>query len=356
MRKKSHNVLYIVIGCVLSIIGIYLFLQFRISTYQREFSKIDLKVKELTKTLGFPLIEEKIKKEGFLLLYPSREETLTIPFDYSLDELPLQIQRGVSLRALKIHQIKKENLKDYYQILVKIGSEKRATHTLKFILEKVKIALLIDDFGYSQGKTVDTFLKDLDIPLTISIIPGTPQVKFVAEEAHNNGKEVIIHLPMQPEGKFNPDYKWIVLDRMSKKEIKSVIKEVTKDVPYAVGLNNHMGSLITTEEKPMKALLEALKEENLFFIDSKTSPNSIAFSLAQKMGIKSALRQVFLDNEKNIDYIKGQFQELISLAKAKGKALGIGHINMITAYALEEIVASLDKRKIELVYVSEIVN
>lgn len=336
--------------------AIYLFLQLRISTYQKEFLKVDLKVKELTKTLGFPLAEEKTKKEGFLLPYPSREETLNIPFDYPLDELPSRIQGEASLRALKIHQIKKKNLKDYYQVLIKIGSEKRATHTLKFILEKVKIALLIDDFGYSQGRMVDIFLKDLDIPLTISVIPGTPQAKFVAEEAHNNGKEVIIHLPMQPKGKFNPHYKWIVLDRMNKKKVKSVIEEVTKDVPYAVGLNNHMGSLITTEEKPMRALLEALKEKNLFFVDSKTSPNSIAFSLAQKMGIKSASREVFLDNKKNIDYIKGQFQELVSSAKTKGKALGIGHIDMITAYALKEIIASLDKRKIELVYVSEIVN
>jgi len=338
------------------VIAAGLFLQFRISTYQKEFSQLDLKVKELTKTLGLPLIEEKTKKGGFLLLYPCQEETLRIPFDYPLDKLSLRIQEGALLRAIKIHQIKKKNLKSHYQIIVEVGSEGRVTHTLKFVLKKVKIALLIDDFGYSKGSTVDIFLEDLDIPLTISVIPGTPQARFVAEQAHNNGKEVIIHLPMEAKGKFNPDYKWIVLERMNKEEIKSIIKEAAKDVPYAVGLNNHMGSLITTEERPMRALLEAVKEEGLFFIDSRTSPDSIAFPLAQKMGIKSTSRHVFLDNEKNIDYIKGQFQELISLAKTKSKTLGIGHINITTAQTLKEITASLDKRKIELVYVSEIVN
>ncbi|GAH73719.1 unnamed protein product, partial [marine sediment metagenome] len=113
---------------------------------------------------------------------------------------------------------------------------------------------------------------------------------------------------------------------------------------------------ITSEERPMRALLKAVKEEDLFFVDSRTSPDSIAFALAQEMGVKSTSRQVFLDNEKDIDYIKGQFQQLISSAKEKGKTLGMGHIDITTAQALKEIVASLDKRKIELVYVSEIVN
>lgn len=355
MRKNSLKVLYISIGFVLSLIIIGLFLQFRISTLRKEFSQIDPKVKELTGTLGFPLIEERREKEGFFLFYPHGEETLDIPFDYPLDELPLRIWQESSLRLLKIHQIKEENLKDQYEILVKVGSEKRATHTLRFILRKVKIALLIDDFGYSRGGAVDSFLEDLDIPLTISVIPGTSQAKYVAEQAHRNGKQVIIHLPMEPEGNFNPDYKWIVLNKMNNPEIKSTVKEAIKDVPYAVGVNNHMGSLITAEERPMRALFEAVEEEGLFFVDSRTTPNSIASSLAKRMDIKSAFRQVFLDNEKDIDYIKSQFQELISSAKVKGKALGMGHIDIVTARALEEIVASLDKRKIKLVYVSEIV-
>lgn len=356
MKKKSHKFLYIAIIIVLCVIIAGLFLQLRISTYQKDFLQIDLKVRELIKTLNLPLIKEKEVKRRFLLPYLQQEKTLSIPFDYPLDKLLLQIQRELSLRLVKIHQLEEKNLKEEYQILVKVGSEGRATHILRFILKKVKIALLIDDFGYSKGRVADSFLEDLNIPLTISVIPGTAQAKSVAEQAHEKGKEVLIHLPMQPKGEFNPDYKWMILDKMSEEEIKSIIKEAKKDVPYAVGLNNHMGSLITSEERPMRALLKAVKEEDLFFVDSRTDADSIAFSLAQKMGIKSIPRQVFLDNEKDIDYIKGQFQELLSFAKKKGKILGMGHMNIITAQALKEIVASLDRRKIELVYVSEIIN
>ena len=356
MKKKSHKFLYIAIITVLCIIIAGLFLQLRISTYQNDFLQIDLKVKELTKTLNLPLIEEKEIRGRFFLPELQQEKTLSIPFDYPLDTLLLQIQEELSLRLVKIHQLEEKDSKDQYQILAKVGSESRTTHTLRFILKKVKIALLIDDFGYSKGRAVDIFLEDLDIPLTISVIPGTPQAKSIAEQAHKSGKEVIIHLPMQPKGEFNPDYKWIILDKMSEEEIKSTIKEARKDIPYAVGLNNHMGSLITSEERPMRALLKAVKEEDLFFVDSRTSPDSIAFALAQEMGVKSISRQVFLDNEKDIDYIKGQFQQLISSAKEKGKALGMGHVDITTGQALKEIAASLDERKIELVYVSEIVN
>lgn len=356
MKKKSHKFLYIAIIIVLCIIIAGLFLQLRISTYQNDFLQIDSKVKELTKTLNLPLIEEKEIRGRFFLPQLQQEKTLSIPFDYPLDKLLLQIQEELSLRLVKIHQLEEKDSKDQYQILAKVGSESRTTHTLRFILKKIKIALLIDDFGYSKGGVVDAFLEDLNIPFTISVIPGTPQAKSVAEQAHKSGKEVIIHLPMQPKGKFNPDYKWIILDKMSEEEIKSTMKEARKDIPYAVGLNNHMGSLITSEERPMRALLKAVKEEDLFFVDSRTSPDSIAFALAQEMGVKSTSRQVFLDNEKDIDYIKGQFQQLISSAKEKGKTLGMGHIDITTAQALKEIVASLDERKIELVYVSEIVN
>ncbi len=356
MKKKSYKFFCISIIIVLCIIIAGLFLQLRISTYQNDFLQIDLKVKELTKTLNLPLIEEKEIRGRFFLPQLQQEKTLSIPFDYPLDKLLLQIQEELSVRLVKIHQLEEKDSKDQYQILAKVGSESRTTHTLRFILKKIKIALLIDDFGYSKGGVVDVFLEDLNIPFTISVIPGTPQAKSIAEQAHKSGKEVIIHLPMQPKGKFNPDYKWIILDKMSEEEIKSTMKEARKDIPYAVGLNNHMGSLITSEERAMRALLEAMKEEDLFFVDSRTSPDSIAFSLAQEMGVKSISRQAFLDNEKDTDYIKGQFQQLISSAKEKGKTLGMGHIDITTAQALKEIVASLYERKIELVYVSEIVN
>ncbi len=358
-KKVFYILIGIVIGIALCLGGIGGFLLWRISTYEKEFSQIDAKVEEAIKRLDLPLVEKKIKKMGFLPVYFGVEETLSIPFDYSLDRLISQIKQEFSLPPTKICQIKEENLKDSYEILVNLGlEEERITHTLRFVLKKVKIALIIDDFGYSKSRAVDIFLEDLDIPFTISIIPGTKYAKLIAEEAHKNGKEVMVHLPMEAEHKeLNHGYKWIILDEMEEKEIKLATEEAIKNIPHAVGLSNHQGSVVTTKERPMKALLEVVKEEGLFFVDSRTGPETIAFSLAQEMGIKSTSRETeFLDNEKKIDYIKKQFQKLIFLAKAGGKVIGIGHANITTVRAIKEILTSLEGRKIELVYVSEIVD
>ncbi|MCK4418544.1 divergent polysaccharide deacetylase family protein [Candidatus Aerophobetes bacterium] len=360
--KKSSKLFYILIGIVIGIAlclgGIGGFLLWRISTYEKEFSRIDAKVEEAIKRLDLPLVEKKIKKMGFLPVCFGVEETLSIPFDYSLDRLISQIEQEFSLPPIKICQIKEENLKDSYEILVNLGFEERITHTLRFVLKKVKIALIIDDFGYSKSRAVDIFLKELDIPLTLSIIPGTEYARLIAEEAHKNGKEVMVHLPMEAEREeLNHGYKWIILDKMGEKEIKLATEKAIKNIPHAVGLNNHQGSVVTTKERPMKALLEVVKEEGLFFVDSRTDPETIAFSLAQEMGIKSTSREAeFLDNEKKIDYITKQFQKLISLAKVRGKVIGIGHANITTARAIKEILTSPEGKKIELVYVSEIVD
>ncbi len=356
MAKKSGRVLYLLIGLIICLVGIGSFFYLRISIYQKELSRIDSRVDEAIRTLNFPLLNKRIKWTGPFPTYLQVQETLKIPFDYPLDNLPDQIQRKLRRNSLKVHRIKRENLKDRYKIVISLGFDGRVTHILEFILHKLKIALLIDDFGYSHGKTVDFLLKELNLPFTISIIPGTPYAKSIAEEAHRNGKQVILHLPMEPQKNFVNRYRWIVLNQMGSEQISSLVKEAIKDVPYVVGLSNHMGSLVTTQEKPMRAVLEAVKAERLYFVDSRTTSNSIAFPLAKKMGIKSTQRQVFLDNQKDLSYIESQFQKLISSAKKRGEALGIAHDDSITAEALKKILSRLEKRKIQLVYVSDILD
>jgi hypothetical protein len=356
MAKKPYKILWLLIGLIICLVGIGGFFYLKISIYQKELSKIDSKVDEAIQGFDFPLLSKRIKWVGPFPTYLQVQESLKIPFDYPLDRLPNQIRRKLSQNSLKIHGIRRENLKGYYKIVVSLGFDDRITHTLEFVLHKIRIALLIDDFGYSQSKTVDFLLKELDLPFTISIIPGTPYAKSIAEEAYRNGKEVILHLPMEPKKNFINRYRWIVLNRMSPEQISSLVKEAIRDVPHAAGLSNHMGSLITTQEKPMQAVLEVVKAEGLYFVDSRTVSDSIAFPLAQKMGIKSTQRQVFLDNQKDSSYIESQFHELISSAQKREKALGIAHIDPITAEALKKILSGLEKRKMQLVYVSDIVD
>ncbi len=356
MAKKSHRILYLLIGLIIFLVGIGGFFYLKISIYQKELSRIDLKVDEAIQALNFSVLNKRIRWVGPFPTHIQVRETLKIPFEYPLDMIPDPIQRELRRNSLKIHGIRRENLKDHYKIVVSLGFDERITHTLEFILHKRKVALLIDDFGYSQDKTVDFLLKELDLPFTISVIPGTPYAKSIAEEAHRHGKQVILHLPMEPQQNFTNRYRWIVLNRMSSEEISSLVEEAIKDLPYVAGLSNHMGSLVTIQEKPMRAVLKVVKAEGLYFVDSKTISNSIAFSLAQKMGIKSTQRQVFLDNQKDPSYIESQFQLLISSAQRKGKALGIAHAHPITVEALKKILSRLEKRKIQLIYVSDIVN
>ncbi|MEA1964751.1 MAG: divergent polysaccharide deacetylase family protein [Candidatus Aerophobetes bacterium] len=356
MGKKSRKLIYIFIGIIICLLGIGVGIKLKNSSYEENFFYVDSNIEKGLKALNLPVIKKEIKKRGFLLRYKKAEEVLKIPLDYPLDKLPSRIDKELSGNRIKVYKIKENNLKDEYQILVNVGFKGKNTHKLKFILKKAKIALIIDDFGYSQGGNVDSFLKDINTPLTISIIPGTPYADLIARKAHEKGKEVMVHLPMQPKGKFKNNYKWIVLEKMEDKEIEDIVNKAIEDVPYAVGLNNHMGSLITTQKKPMEAVLKTVKRKKLYFLDSRTDTGSIALTLAKEMRVKSTKREVFLDNEKNKNYIKKQLEELISIAERKGEATGTAHIDPVTAQAIKESLSKLNNKKIQLVYASEIVN
>lgn len=355
-KKKSRKIIYLLIVFFFFILSLGLYFQLKTSYYQRSFSEAKINVERGIKKLNLSILEEKTEQKGFFPPYKQAKIVINIPFDYPLDKLPSEIYKVFSSKEIKVERIKEQNLKNYYQILAVLCFKKRITHYLKFILKKVKIALIIDDFGYSKGKTVEFTLRNLNIPLTVSIIPGTPYAKAIAEEAHHDGKEVMVHLPMEPKGKFNNNYRWIIMEKMGEKEVERITKEAIDEIPYSVGLNNHMGSLITERKKIMEFILQVIKEKNFYFIDSKTSSQSIAFPLAEKMKVKSARRDIFLDNKKDNKYIRRQFKKLIFLAEKKGEAIGIGHINYVTIQSLKRITSQLENRKIQLVYVSELVN
>jgi len=360
MGKKSHKFIYVFIGIFIGIIiclaGEKAWIKFKDFSYEKNFSYVDSGVEKGLKALNIPVIKKEIKREGFLFQHKKVEEVLKIPLDYPLDKLPSQINKELSQNGIEVYKINENNLKDEYQILVNLGFKGKITHILRFILKKAKIALIIDDFGYSQGSTVDSFLKDIKAPFTIAIIPGTPYVNPIAKEAHKKGKEVMVHLPMQPKGKFKNSYKWIILEKMEDKEIEDIVNKAIEDVPYAVGLNNHMGSLITTQKKPMGAILKVVKRKSLYFLDSKTDTHSIALALAKEMGVKSTKREIFLDNEKDKDYIKKQIEKLIFIAGKKGEAVGTAHINPVTSQAIKESLSKLNNKKTQLVYASEVAN
>lgn len=233
---------------------------------------------------------------------------------------------------------------------------KKKVKTLKLPEKKIrsKVAIIIDDLGYNYefGQS----LLDIDAAITFSILPFTSHSVSIAKDAHTRGREVILHLPMEPNDNLRPDIdNNFILTTMSKEELTRRLNSCLESFPYISGVNNHMGSRFTEDSSSMRIVLENLKQKKLFFLDSRTTPNTVAFSLAKEMGVKTAERDVFLDNAIDIDTIKAKINELVDVSLTDGSAIGIGHPHPATLKALKEMVPQLKARGIEIVSVSELV-
>jgi polysaccharide deacetylase 2 family uncharacterized protein YibQ len=214
-----------------------------------------------------------------------------------------------------------------------------------------RLAFIIDDIGYIDFMAEK--LRDLGIPLTAAVIPSAPYARSEAEKIHGYGLEEIIHLPMQPQDPANhhPRDEFVLSDS-SPAEIAALIQNAQAIIPYARGLNNHMGSLITSNPEVMSRVLGLIKKAGLFFIDSKTTYETVGFNLAREMKIKTIIRDVFLDDEQNYAHSSSQIKHLVELAMKNGRALAIGHPFESTLAALRDAVPWLKQQKVEIVFAS----
>ncbi len=216
-----------------------------------------------------------------------------------------------------------------------------------------RVAIIFDDAGYSMRAAMEVM--DLGRSVTISVLPDLPYSTAIAEEAPRHGVQVILHLPVQPD---NPSIALgpggVTVD-MSKGEIERTVAADLTTVPDAVGANNHMGSLGTSDPRVMRAVLSVIKTRRLFFVDSLTSPHSVAASVAREMGVPTAVRAVFLDNQDDDAYVRGQLLTLIRIAQERGQAIAIGHVGKVTARVLREMLPDFDEAGIRFVPVSRLV-
>ncbi len=216
-----------------------------------------------------------------------------------------------------------------------------------------RLAFIIDDIGYAD--LVSDQLRDLGIPLTAAVIPAAPYARSEAQKIHEYGLEEIIHLPMQPKDPANhhPRDEFVLVDSSSA-EISSLLRNAQAVVPYARGLNNHMGSLLTSDPRAMRRVLELVKKAGLFFVDSKTTATTIAYALARELKIRTFMRNVFLDDVQSYEYSSGQIRRLVDLARQNGRALAIGHPFPSTLAALRDSVPWLKQQKVEVVFISQL--
>jgi uncharacterized protein len=222
--------------------------------------------------------------------------------------------------------------------------------------KELKAAIIIDDFGGNTGGVRD-FLEG-NVPITAAVMPFSPTSKEHAEWAHKNGIEVMVHLPMEPKrGKrswLGP--KPITVD-LSLKEVRQRVEEAINNVPYAVGLNNHMGSLAVENENIVRTIVEVVKERNLFIIDSGTSPGTKFPEIAKELGVPLLKRDVFLDNISSSSYVRKQMIRLAKVTEIKGHGIAIGHVGVtgkVCSIGVFESLEEFKKQNIKIVPVSQL--
>jgi polysaccharide deacetylase 2 family uncharacterized protein YibQ len=217
-----------------------------------------------------------------------------------------------------------------------------------------QLAIIIDDMGTSVQEARS--LANIGVPVTFSIIPGLHGYREVAAFAASSGIETMIHIPMQPKGwpQRRLEVNGLLLS-MDEAGIRAQMDEFMREIPNAVGANNHMGSEFTEHEENMRVVLESLKSGRLFFIDSMTSPQTVGQTLARELGIKTGRRNVFLDNEQNSAYIQGQLNQAVRIARKTGASIAICHPHPVTIKTLAALLPGLERQGITLVPVSRLV-
>ncbi len=220
------------------------------------------------------------------------------------------------------------------------------------------IALIIDDFG-NHGDGTEAII-NLGIPLTAAVMPFRPHSVDEARIARAAGLEVIMHVPMEPE---HGDPSWLgsmgITTDLSDAEIEDRILRGLAQIQPAVGLNNHMGSRAIQDRRVMSAVLRIAKQRGLFFIDSMTTPRSVAGEIAQEMKVPYLARDIFLDNERDPAHIQAQLTRLGDIALERGFAVGIGHVGVeggtVTADALRKMIPVLQDRGIQFIFASRLI-
>ncbi len=219
------------------------------------------------------------------------------------------------------------------------------------------VCIIIDDFGNNGNGTKE--ILSLPIPITVAVMPFLPFSLQDAEAAYQAGKEVFLHVPMEPlHGKPS----WLgpkaITNDLSDEEIRSRLQEALKEIKWATGLNNHMGSKIMENKRIVKTVLALSKENHLIFVDSKTTQKTVAPMIAEEIGTTYFCRDVFLDNVKNKRDIENRLSELGNIALEKGYAIGIGHVGpeggIVTAQAIQSMIPVLEKKGIRFVTMKEL--
>lgn len=244
---------------------------------------------------------------------------------------------------------KKERKEDGYELILPAAVKQE-----KQDLSRPQIALIFDDLGESLKELKDIY--DLDIPVTLSIIPGLKFSKNIAHIGARCNFSIFIHLPLQPKQEKSTysktdKYKFISSSQ-SKRENKNILKYYLNYMRIAIGLNNHMGSAATEDSELMNFVLDDIKRKGLVFVDSRTSLESVAYDLASQKKIVCGYNEGFLDSVDSVEAIEKKIEELVIKAQEKSKIIVIAHPRKNTIEVLREKLTFL-KKKVRFVTIKD---
>jgi polysaccharide deacetylase 2 family uncharacterized protein YibQ len=242
---------------------------------------------------------------------------------------------------------------------VKKPGEKTITPTkekpkVKAVHPSPRIAFIIDDIGAYEIGPLE--LKRLKIPITASVLPDSRRASEVVHWLREYRIKTMIHLPMQPTNSNGRRYdpKKVITLNSTDEQIITLIQRAKQTVPFAEGLNNHEGSLVTANRRVMTRVLNIIKQEGLFFVDSRTIGRTVAYSVAKELNIQAAYKDVFLDHIPTYSHSLAQIRKLVDIARQKGKAIAIGHPLPSTMRAIKNSKNYIKKKGVEIVYVKEL--
>ena len=217
-----------------------------------------------------------------------------------------------------------------------------------------RIAFIVDDIGAYELGALE--LKQLKIPITASVIPNSRHASEMVHWLKEYGLKTMIHLPMQPTNSNGKHYdpRNVITTSSSDEQIRALIQRAKQVVPTAEGLNNHEGSLVTTNRPLMTRVLRIIKEEGLFFVDSRTIGGTVAYEVAKELDIRTTYKDVFLDHIPNYSHSIAQVRKLVDIALQRGKAIAIGHPLDSTLRAIKDSLGYIQKRGVKIVYVKEL--
>jgi len=307
-----------------------------------------------------------VRKHNGTLSWEQIEVVVTLDESQSMYSLSKSLQHGLDIPATTVREERRSRgalhkelqLSVYFDDLPIYQMLLRQKHIVSIPKEEVeeqrpKVALIVDDVGYDVRRALE--LLNLRRPMTISIFPQLKHSRHIAEVAHEMGYEIMLHLPMESGRHLRRNPGFISPD-MNDKTLRWMLEKDFESIPHVAGVNNHQGSKMTCDRQAMMRVMTYLAEQNMYFIDSRTTSESVAYQVARSFGVRAAENDIFLDNEKNIEYIKGRLELLMEEAEHKGKAIGICHVHPATMQALQDMFSIMDERGIELVYASQLVN